>query len=112
MTFFSDAFRPASLAAALLPRTRPTSTLRYPDLLSSVLTLVREEPVLRWATLTQGCNFAAFNAFWATLALTLLVPLLILVPQAQDFLALLVRWAPSSRRSRGVSPTDMGHGEW
>jgi predicted MFS family arabinose efflux permease len=59
----------AALAAALLPRTRPTSTLRYPDLLASVLNLVREEPVLRWATLTQGCNFAAFNAFWATLAL-------------------------------------------
>jgi hypothetical protein len=28
----------AALAAALLPRTRPTSTLRYPDLLASVLT--------------------------------------------------------------------------
>ena len=35
------------------------------------ISLVREEPVLRWATLTQGCNFAAFNVFWATLALHL-----------------------------------------
>jgi predicted MFS family arabinose efflux permease len=61
----------SALAAALLPRTRPTSALRYPELLASVITLVREEPVLRWATLTQGCNFAAFNVFWATLSLHL-----------------------------------------
>lgn len=61
----------AALAAVLLPRTRPTSTLRYPALLASVYALVRDEPVLRWATLTQACNFAAFNAFWACLVLHL-----------------------------------------
>ncbi len=61
----------AAFSAAVLPRTRPTAALRYPDLLASIITLVREEPVLRWATLTQGCNFAAFNAFWSSLALHL-----------------------------------------
>lgn len=61
----------AILAAVFLPRTQPTSKLRYPALLASVFALVREEPVLRWATLTQGCNFAAFNVFWACLVLHL-----------------------------------------
>lgn len=61
----------AGVATVFLPRTQPASTLRYPALLVSVFELVRKEPVLRWATLTQGCNFAAFNAFWACLVLHL-----------------------------------------
>ncbi|MFM0276518.1 MFS transporter [Paraburkholderia sediminicola] len=61
----------AVVAAVFLPRTRPASTLRYPALIASVFELARNEPVLRWATLTQGFNFAAFNAFWACLVLHL-----------------------------------------
>ena len=41
----------------------------FSTMAQQAIPLVREEPVLRWATLTQGCNFAAFNVFWATLAL-------------------------------------------
>jgi predicted MFS family arabinose efflux permease len=45
--------------------------LPYRALLASVFTLFREESVLRWSTLTLGCVFAAFNAFWASLVLHL-----------------------------------------
>ncbi|WP_430912771.1 MFS transporter [Methylobacterium sp. sgz302541] len=58
----------AGIAAATLPRT-PTGKLRYGALMLSILDLVRTQPVLRAASLSQALLFAAFNAFWATLAL-------------------------------------------
>ncbi len=61
----------AALAALVLPQTQPTTRLGYRALMGSLVALVREEPVLRRSTLAQGCIFAAFNAFWASLALHL-----------------------------------------
>jgi predicted MFS family arabinose efflux permease len=53
--------------------TRPTSK-GYPALLASMPKLVAEEPLVRWASLMQGCLFAGFNALWTTLALLLTGP--------------------------------------
>lgn len=57
-----------AIAAATLPRTAP-KRLRYRALMLSILHLARTQPVLRNATLSQALLFAAFNAFWVTLAL-------------------------------------------
>ncbi|WP_375462945.1 MFS transporter [uncultured Methylobacterium sp.] len=57
------------IAAATLPRTVRTQRLRYRALMLSILHLVRTQPVLRSASLSQALLFAAFNAFWVTLAL-------------------------------------------
>ena len=60
-----------ALAAALrlfLPRSEPGEALPYPALLRSIFTLLREEPVLREASLLGACGFAAFSVFWSTLA--------------------------------------------
>ncbi len=54
-----------------LPRRRPASQLPYGLLLKSIWHLVREEPVLRDASLTGAALFAAFSAFWSVLALLL-----------------------------------------
>ena len=54
-----------------LPRSTPTSTLAYPQLLGSMWHLWRELPVLREASVTGGALFGAFSAFWTTLALLL-----------------------------------------
>lgn len=64
----------AGIAAATLPRTPQTKTLRYRALMVSLLHLVRTQPVLRSASLAQGLLFASFNAFWATLALLVEAP--------------------------------------
>ena len=59
----------AGIARATLPHTPQTQPLRYRALMRSILDLARTQPVLRTATLSQALLFAAFNAFWATLAL-------------------------------------------
>ena len=62
------------LAAALrlrLPQAPPVTELRYTALLRSVVTLVREEPVLRIRTLYGALAFAGFSALWAPLGLML-----------------------------------------
>jgi predicted MFS family arabinose efflux permease len=64
----------AGIAAATLPHTPPAQRLRYGALMASILELARTQPVLRTASLSQGCLFAAFNAFWATLALLVEAP--------------------------------------
>jgi predicted MFS family arabinose efflux permease len=58
----------AILLGARLPRSAPTTTLPYPQLLRSMLTLLAREPVLREAALVGALWFASFGAFWATLA--------------------------------------------
>lgn len=63
----------AAVAAATLPRL-PTRPLRYRALMLSILHLVRTQPVLRAASLSQALLFASFNAFWATLALLVEAP--------------------------------------
>lgn len=64
----------AGLARLGLPGTAPSTRIRYGALLASLLDLVREQPVLRRAALAQALLFAAFNAFWTTLALLVEAP--------------------------------------
>jgi predicted MFS family arabinose efflux permease len=52
-----------------LPRSEPASPMPYAALLRSLLALVREEPLLRLHAVLGALTFAAFSAFWATLAL-------------------------------------------
>jgi predicted MFS family arabinose efflux permease len=60
---------------ALLPRARASvSGLSYPALLRSLVGLVREEPILRQSALFGAMTFAAFSAFWTTLAFHLSGP--------------------------------------
>ena len=64
----------AALARATLPHTEQAGRLRYRALMLSILHLVRTQPVLRTASLSQALLFAAFNAFWAVLALLVEAP--------------------------------------
>ncbi|SFV15130.1 Predicted arabinose efflux permease, MFS family [Methylobacterium sp. 174MFSha1.1] len=64
----------AGLAWLGLPRTPPAARLSYGALMGSILDLVRTQPVLRRAALAQALLFAAFNAFWTTLALLVEAP--------------------------------------
>ncbi|MFE1602586.1 MFS transporter [Methylobacterium sp. ID0610] len=59
----------AALAGLTLPGTSATTSLSYGRLMASVLDLVRTQPALRHAALAQALLFAAFNAFWTSLAL-------------------------------------------
>ena len=59
------------VAAALrlvLPRQPPTTSLPYRALMKSLWALIVEEPVLRLHAALGVLTFAAFNAYWATLA--------------------------------------------
>jgi predicted MFS family arabinose efflux permease len=65
------------LAAALvrwLPATPPSAVMSYGALLRSLWPLMREQPVVRDAALLGALNFAAFSAFWTTLAFRLATP--------------------------------------
>jgi predicted MFS family arabinose efflux permease len=69
----------ALLAAGLTPllphaRVEAGKKPRYAELLKSVAGLVRTEAVLRQAMLNGALLFAAFSAFWATLAFRLQAP--------------------------------------
>jgi predicted MFS family arabinose efflux permease len=57
-----------------LPRTQPTAGLSYPALLRSVLTILRDEAVLRRRALFGALGFATFSAFWTTAAFLLAGP--------------------------------------
>jgi predicted MFS family arabinose efflux permease len=58
-----------------LPSSRPTAhDLSYPRLLTSLVGLLRDEPVLRESCLFGGLGFGAFSAFWTTLAFFLAAP--------------------------------------
>ncbi|WP_266170028.1 MFS transporter [Dyella subtropica] len=54
-----------------LPRRRPVGDHRYVQLIASLWGLLREEAVLRRHATTAALCFAAFNAFWSTVALQL-----------------------------------------
>jgi predicted MFS family arabinose efflux permease len=65
------------LAVALhrrLPTYRPNTGMTYPALIKSVLTLLREEPVLRLRSIYGAVGFGAFSALWTPLAFLLSRP--------------------------------------
>lgn len=66
----------ALLAAVrrLLPRSEPSVSMRYPDLLRSILQLAREHAELREAAILGALFFGAFSAFWTTLIFRLETP--------------------------------------
>jgi predicted MFS family arabinose efflux permease len=54
--------------AARLPHDEPVFSGRYPQLMRSLWSLIREQPVLRQTSLIAALQFGAFSAFWTTLA--------------------------------------------
>ena len=58
----------ATALRALLPRSPADAHLPYPALLRSLVTLTRQDRVLRESALLGALGFAAFSAFWSTLA--------------------------------------------
>ena len=58
----------------LLPETEPTYQGTYGSLFTSLVELVKTEPVLRLAALRGALCFAGFSAFWATLIFLLKQP--------------------------------------
>jgi predicted MFS family arabinose efflux permease len=58
----------AVVLARVLPRVEPTFSGSYGALMRSLLALLREEPVVRRTSSIAALQFAAFSAFWTTLA--------------------------------------------
>src|SRR6202048_736666 len=54
--------------SVLLPKEQPAFDGNYSGLMKSLWGLVRDQPVLRETSLTAALQFAAFSAFWTTLA--------------------------------------------
>jgi predicted MFS family arabinose efflux permease len=54
-----------------LPKVQPTSDLPYRAALRSVLTLLRQEPVLRQRMLLGACSMGCFSVLWTSLAFLL-----------------------------------------
>ena len=52
-----------------VPRTQRTATISYARLLGSLPVLIRREPVLRVAALTQALMFGTFGSLWIALGL-------------------------------------------
>ncbi|TYA10116.1 MFS transporter [Paenibacillus faecis] len=65
----------ALVLAKLLPARRPQITLNYPEILSSMLQLLKTTPILRRRALYHACLFAMFSLFWTTVPLVLTSPL-------------------------------------
>jgi predicted MFS family arabinose efflux permease len=61
-------------ARMVLPRGEPEHDLPYRELFRSLLQLIREHPTLREAAAIGALEFAAFSAFWSTLAFFLTRP--------------------------------------
>ena len=57
----------AVAAARLLPRQPPTEPATHRALLRSLITLWRQEPILRLHAFLGAMGFAAFNSFWTPL---------------------------------------------
>lgn len=53
------------------PFNKPTFKGSYPQLIQSLFTLIKEQPLLREATLINAFCFAQFGAFWTTMVLLL-----------------------------------------
>ncbi len=55
----------------LLPLCLPTSSMKYKELFTSMMSLTKSLPVLREASLNGALMFAAFSAFWTSLVFLL-----------------------------------------
>ncbi|PKU23874.1 MFS transporter [Telmatospirillum siberiense] len=64
----------AVLLARVLPRRRPYASRGYGVLIASMLTILREEPVLRHRAAYQALCMGAFGVFWTSVALRLSQP--------------------------------------
>jgi len=64
----------AGLIFLKLPRSVPSLTLTWPQLVASTLDLVKTQPVLREAAFISSTFFCAFSAFWTTLVFRLQAP--------------------------------------
>ena len=64
----------AALYRSRLPRSEPSSTLSWPQLIRSTGTLIRTQPVLVESSLVGASFFGAFSAFWTTLVFFLQRP--------------------------------------
>ncbi|HEY6788824.1 MAG TPA: MFS transporter [Trebonia sp.] len=61
----------ACALARMLPSRAPDHTAGYIRLMTSIAALVRDEPVLRQRSLRQAIVFAAFSAYWTSIAFEL-----------------------------------------
>jgi predicted MFS family arabinose efflux permease len=57
-----------ALLAAIVPRTEPGFTGSWTELMGSLWTLLRDAPLIRQTSCVAALQFAAFSAFWTTLA--------------------------------------------
>lgn len=64
----------ATLLWWTLPVLTPATWMRYPALLRSVLTLLREEPVLRRRIVFSAAGYASFGALWTSIGFLLAAP--------------------------------------
>jgi predicted MFS family arabinose efflux permease len=55
----------------VMPRMEPLQKMSYGETMRSLLTLFRDEPLLREAGVIGGLTFAAFSCFWTTLTFVL-----------------------------------------
>lgn len=61
----------AGLLALVLPERKPSPTMNYGELLSSLWSLFKTKAVLRRRSLYQACLFGAFSLFWTVIPLWL-----------------------------------------
>jgi predicted MFS family arabinose efflux permease len=61
----------AATLRRILPRVPPTTDLSYGELLRSVVSLVREEPILRQRMMVGALCFGCFSTLWTSLAFLL-----------------------------------------
>ena len=57
--------------ALTIPKRQPDHSASYGQLLGSLWTLLRKQPVLRQRAFYQGCMFATFSLFWTAVPLEL-----------------------------------------
>lgn len=78
----------ATMLKVSLPITKPTSDLKYSSLLKSLWDILKEESVLREASINGAMMFATFSAFWTSLIFLLESPVYKLGPQAAGLFGL------------------------